>query len=60
MRPDTPDVATTKIRPPARLKIFFQPTSAIVATDPPPMKWSDLRYVSDIKEDSNAKEAIQA
>jgi hypothetical protein len=26
---------------------------------PPPMKWSDLRYVSDIKEDSNAKEAIQ-
>ena len=25
-----------------------------------PLKWSDLRYVSDIKEDSNAKEAIQA
>jgi hypothetical protein len=24
------------------------------------MKWSDLRYVSDVKEDSNAKEAIQA
>ena len=29
-------------------------------TDPPPMKWSGLRYVSDVKKDSNAKEAIQA
>src|SRR5262245_22719136 len=28
--------------------------------DPPPLKWSDLRYVFDIKEDSNGKEAIQA
>src|SRR5204863_5692198 len=28
--------------------------------DPPPLKWSDLRYVFDIKEDCNAKEAIQA
>ena len=59
MRPDTLGAATPKIVP-RRLKIFFQPASAIVATDPPPMKWSDLRYVSDIKEDSNAKEAIQA
>jgi hypothetical protein len=28
--------------------------------DPPPLKWSDLKYVFDIKEDSNGKEAIQA
>ncbi len=28
--------------------------------DPPPLKWSDLRYVFDIKEDRNGKEAIQA
>jgi hypothetical protein len=25
-----------------------------------PLKWSDLRYVFDIKEDCNGKEAIQA
>ena len=24
-------------------------------TDPPPLKWSDLRYVFDIKEDCNGK-----
>jgi hypothetical protein len=30
------------------------------AIDPPPLKWSDLRYVFDIKEDCNGKEAIQA
>jgi len=29
-------------------------------TDPPPLKWSDLRYVFDIQEDCNGKEAIQA
>jgi hypothetical protein len=29
-------------------------------TDPPPLKWSDLRYVFDIKEDCNGKEATQA
>src|SRR5262245_17846210 len=28
--------------------------------DPPPLKWSDLRYVCDIQEDCNGKEAIQA
>jgi hypothetical protein len=28
--------------------------------DPPPLKWSDLRYVFDIEEDRNGKEAIQA
>ena len=32
----------------------------IATIDPPPLKWSDLRYVFDIKEDSNGKEAIQA
>src|SRR6266487_3557384 len=31
-----------------------------ISTDPPPLKWSDLRYVFDIKEDRNGKEAIQA
>jgi hypothetical protein len=30
------------------------------SVDPPPLKWSDLRYVFDIKEDCNGKEAIQA
>src|SRR5262249_53594339 len=29
-------------------------------SDPPPLKWSDLRYVFDIQEDCNGKEAIQA
>jgi hypothetical protein len=28
--------------------------------DPPPLKWSDLRYVFDIQEDCNGKEALQA
>ena len=28
--------------------------------DPPPLKWSDLRYAFDIQEDCNGKEAIQA
>ena len=27
--------------------------------DPPPLKWSDLRYVFDIKEDCNGKEAYK-
>ena len=31
-----------------------------LGSDPPPLKWSDLRYVSDIQEDCNGKEAIQA
>src|SRR5215813_247723 len=31
-----------------------------VVPDPPPLKWSDLRYVFDIQEDCNGKEAIQA
>src|SRR6266576_4148601 len=29
-------------------------------SDPPPLKWSDLRYVFDIQEDCNGKEALQA
>jgi indolepyruvate decarboxylase len=28
--------------------------------DPPPVKWSDLRYVSDIQEDHDGEEALQA
>jgi len=39
-----------------KLMLFF--TAA--PSDPPPLKWSDLRYVFDIKEDCNGKEAIQA
>jgi hypothetical protein len=35
-------------------------TGVKVTADPPPLKWSDLRYVFDIKEDCNGKEAIQA
>jgi hypothetical protein len=34
--------------------------SAVQRVDPPPFKWFDLRYVFDIKEDYNGKEAIQA
>jgi hypothetical protein len=34
--------------------------NADAGVDPPPLKWSDLRYVFDIKEDCNGKEAIQA
>jgi hypothetical protein len=30
------------------------------AADPSPLKWSDLRYVFDIKGDCNGKEAVQA
>jgi beta-lactamase superfamily II metal-dependent hydrolase len=36
------------------------PNLAALIHDPPPLKWSDLRYVFDIKEDCNGKEAIQA
>jgi hypothetical protein len=31
----------------------------LLGGDPPPLKWSDLRYVFDIQEDCNGKEAIQ-
>jgi hypothetical protein len=36
------------------------PLASPIVRDPPPLKWSDLRYVSDIQEDCNGKEAIQA
>src|SRR6516165_2066889 len=36
------------------------PRSVREGHDPPPLKWSDLRYVSDIQEDCNGKEALQA
>jgi hypothetical protein len=44
-------------------KTFLRNHAAGIASmdfDPPPLKWSDLRYVFDIKEDCNGKEAIQA
>ena len=34
--------------------------TTMIQADPPPMKWSDLRYVFDIQEDCDGKEAIQA
>jgi hypothetical protein len=43
--------------------LFFDhraPVALHGGVDPPPLKWSDLRYVFDIKEDCNGKEAIQA
>src|SRR5262244_1401050 len=41
-------------------KPSFKRSSPSGLGDPPPLKWSDLRYVFDIKEDCNGKEAIQA
>jgi hypothetical protein len=38
---------------------WLPPLSRVIR-DPPPLKWSDLRYVFDIQEDCNGKEAIQA
>jgi hypothetical protein len=40
--------------------ILSGPENVAHPVDPPPLKWSDLRYVSDIQEDCNGKEAIQA
>src|SRR5437868_14286840 len=39
---------------------LFRSSKPLRLSDPPPLKWSDLRYVFDIKEDCNGKEAIQA
>src|SRR5207302_11473190 len=39
---------------------FIMSWSGSIPSDPPPLKWSDLRYVFDIKEDCNGKEALQA
>jgi hypothetical protein len=39
---------------------FENSDGSAILSDPPPLKWSDLRYVFDIKEDRNGKEAIQA
>src|ERR1700746_3530127 len=36
------------------------PARRPLVRDQPPSKWSDLRYVFDIKEDCNGKEALQA
>jgi hypothetical protein len=53
---DRSDPATTAV---AKLIIEFA-KAGHRDPDPPPLKWSDLRYVFDIKEDCNGKEAIQA
>jgi hypothetical protein len=43
----------------AAMAAFAKSWRRLGAHDPPPLKWSDLRYVFDIKEDCNGKEAIQ-
>jgi hypothetical protein len=43
-----------------RVIVFLRWLADVEALDPPPLKWSDLRYVFDIKEDCNDKEAMQA
>jgi hypothetical protein len=44
----------------ARISVELLVKKLPAQADPPPLKWSDLRYVFDIKEDCNGKEAIQA
>jgi hypothetical protein len=39
---------------------YRSPLETGARRDPPPLKWSDLRYVFDMKEDCDGKEAIQA
>jgi hypothetical protein len=41
-------------------KLYASSKANAPCGDPPPLKWSDLRYVFDIQEDCNGKEAIQA
>jgi hypothetical protein len=43
-----------------RSELYPKNDNGSYTIDPPPLKWSDLKYVFDIKEDSNGKEAIQA
>ena len=57
VRPETPDRPIVVVVEGA-LAAFDEDQFA--ANDPPPLKWSDLRYVFDIQEDCNGKEAIQA
>ena len=54
--------APTGVSVSARAGIFPVEQRAVAPgkIDRPPLKWSDLRYVFDIKEDCNGKEAIQA
>src|SRR5215468_9908976 len=57
------DYTTRKGQDPGPWDTYAKPdpmTIAGIRCDPPPLKWSDLRYVFDIKEDCNGKEAIQA
>ena len=60
---DPPDAAACPVpfgwRWPSRLVATAEDISP-TNDDPPPLKWSDLRYVSDIQEDYNGKEALQA
>jgi hypothetical protein len=42
------------------LQLVAGETLRSAAVNPPPLKWSDLRYVFNIKEDCNGNEAIQA
>src|SRR5262249_33904869 len=48
------------VRPPLQRNLILRDLPLGIGVDPPPLKWSDLRYVFDIQEDCNGKEAIQA
>jgi hypothetical protein len=52
--------ARKRFSPDPPIRPGFKSTAVYFESDPPPLKWSDLRYVFDIQEDRNGKEAIQA
>jgi hypothetical protein len=41
-------------------KIVAEQKTRIVVFDPPPLKWSDLKYVFDTQEDHDGEDALQA
>jgi hypothetical protein len=58
-KPD-PRLDPTRLRGALRNERPYRDLKRPVRYDPPPLKWSDLKYVFDIREDCNGKEAIQA
>src|SRR4029450_10510795 len=59
--PESPGfIKSGRIRQHSQLHTKVLPGYPLAYLDPPTLKWSDLRYVFDIKEDRNGKEAIQA
>jgi hypothetical protein len=69
-RPSKPTISPRAIDAPAAPNLagaFLRAASSTLGVDffrayliRPPLKWSDVRYVFDIKEDCNGKEVIQA